>query len=113
MHRRNTLLGSLGCLLPSSSSIQAQIKPVDGDRLKDFPALRGYLASLKKIPAGTFQMGSSAGGSDEKPVHSVTLSAFRMGATPVTFGVWKEYGAATGTKLSEAPSWEYWTTIRL
>jgi formylglycine-generating enzyme required for sulfatase activity len=48
-------------------------------------------------------MGSSTGGSDEQPVHSVTLSAFRMGATPVTVAVWKEYCAATGTELPEAP----------
>jgi formylglycine-generating enzyme required for sulfatase activity len=50
-------------------------------------------------------MGSSTGESDEKPVHSVTLSAFRMGATPVTVAVWKEYCAATGTRLPEAPEW--------
>jgi formylglycine-generating enzyme required for sulfatase activity len=41
----------------------------------------------------------------EKPVHSVTLSAFRMGATPVTVSVWKEYCAATGISLPVAPSW--------
>jgi formylglycine-generating enzyme required for sulfatase activity len=42
---------------------------------------------------------------DEKPKHTVRLSAFRMGATPVTFGVWKEYCVATGTPLPEAPKW--------
>jgi formylglycine-generating enzyme required for sulfatase activity len=50
-------------------------------------------------------MGSSKGDSDEKPVHNVVLSAFRMGATPVTFAVWKEYCAATGTTLPFAPTW--------
>ena len=74
-------------------------------QLSRYPALKAYVESLCSIPAGTFQMGSSAGGSDEKPVHSVTLSAFRLGATPVTFVVWKEYCAATGTKLPEAPKW--------
>jgi formylglycine-generating enzyme required for sulfatase activity len=49
-------------------------------------------------------MGSSSGYSDE-PVHSVTLSAFRIGETPVTVGVWKEYCAATGTVLPEDPGW--------
>ena len=48
---------------------------------------------------------SSTGDPDEKPVHRVTLSAFRMGATPVTVAVWKEYCAATGTKLPKAPDW--------
>jgi formylglycine-generating enzyme required for sulfatase activity len=32
------------------------------------------------------------------------LSAFRMGATPVTVAVWKEYCAATGTTLPIAPA---------
>jgi hypothetical protein len=62
--------------------------PRRASRLTDYPALRAYVESLRPIPAGTFQMGSSSGESDEKPVHSVRLSAFRMGATPVTFAVW-------------------------
>jgi sulfatase modifying factor 1 len=79
--------------------------PRRGSRLTDYPALRAYVESLRSIPAGTFQMGSSSGPSDEKPVHSVSLSAFRVGATPVTVAVWKEYCAATGTKLPDAPRW--------
>ena len=106
MHRRNVLLGSLGCLLPLSVPVHAQTNSADGDRLKDFPALRGYLASLKKIPAGTFQMGGMNYAS-EKPVHTVTLSAFRMAATPVTVAVWKEYCKATSTPLPKEPSWGF------
>ena len=106
MHRRNVLLGSLGCLLPLSVPVHAQTNSADGDRLKDFPALRGYLASLKKIPAGTFQMGGMSYTS-EKPVHTVTLSAFRMAATPVTVAVWKEYCKATSTPLPKEPSWGF------
>jgi sulfatase modifying factor 1 len=68
--------------------------------LNDFPALRAYVESMPPIPAGTFQMGSSTGEPDEKPVHSVTLSAFRMGATPVTIAVWREYYQAA-TKCFE------------
>jgi formylglycine-generating enzyme required for sulfatase activity/Tfp pilus assembly protein PilF len=66
-----------------------------------YPKLRAYVASLKKIPAGTFQMGGMSHWiqPNEKPVHTVTLSAFYMGATPVTAAVWKEYCAATGTTL--------------
>jgi formylglycine-generating enzyme required for sulfatase activity len=74
----------------------------------DYPALQDYIDSLCLIPTGTFQMGSSTGDSDEKPVHSVTLSAFRMGATPVTFSIWLEYCTATGTEL---PEWPYWESI--
>ena len=79
--------------------------PRRANRLTDYPALKAYVESLRPIPAGTFQMGSSNSDSDQKPVHSVTLSAFRMGATPVTVAVWKEYCAATGTTLPKAPDW--------
>ena len=36
------------------------------------------------IPAGTFQMGSSEGASDEQPVHTVNLDSFCMGKYEVT-----------------------------
>ena len=36
------------------------------------------------VAGGTFQMGSNSGDSDEKPVHTVTVSSFYMDATEVT-----------------------------
>ena len=81
------------------------LKPIASPRLTEYPALTAYVESLRRIPAGTFQMGSSSGRDDEKPIHSVTLSAFRMGATPVTVAVWKEYCAATEITLPKAPDW--------
>jgi len=36
------------------------------------------------VPAGSFQMGSDTGDSDEKPVHTVTLDAFWIDRTEVT-----------------------------
>ncbi len=36
------------------------------------------------IPAGTFQMGSTNGASDEQPVHAVTLAAFELDEFEVT-----------------------------
>lgn len=81
------------------------VKPKPANRLTDYPALKAYVESLRSIPAGTFQMGSTSGEADEKPKHTVRLSAFRMGATPVTVAVWKEYCAATGIALPLAPSW--------
>lgn len=41
------------------------------------------------IPAGTFQMGSESGGSDEKPVHAVTLNAFWMDEHEITNAMYK------------------------
>ena len=48
--------------------------------------------SLVNLPAGTFSMGCTPGdpncGTDEFPVHSVTLSAFQIGETEVTQEQW-------------------------
>ena len=41
------------------------------------------------VEGGTFQMGSNDGDSDEKPVHSVTLSSYYIGQTEVTQALWK------------------------
>ena len=41
------------------------------------------------VEGGTFQMGSSSGDSDERPVHSVTLSSFSIGKYEVTQAQWK------------------------
>jgi formylglycine-generating enzyme required for sulfatase activity len=42
------------------------------------------------VPAGSFMMGSTNGGTDEKPVHQVTISqAFYMGKYEVTQGQWQ------------------------
>jgi formylglycine-generating enzyme required for sulfatase activity len=44
---------------------------------------------MVSIPGGTFKMGSTNGYSNEKPVHSVTLSEFEMSATEITQGQYK------------------------
>ena len=44
---------------------------------------------MKLVEAGTFQMGSTSGESDEQPVHSVTLTKdYYMGETEVTQALW-------------------------
>ena len=75
------------------------------ERLDDYPHLKAYIDALCTLSGGTFQMGSSTGDVDQHPVHTVTLSSFRMGATPVKVAVWKEYCAATGITLPKAPDW--------
>ena len=78
-----------------------------GNKLTDYPALKAYVESLRSIPAGGFQMGGESNYKDAKPLHRVTLSKFRMGATPVTVDMWKEYYTATGREFdsSSIPSW--------
>ena len=56
--------------------------------------VRGVTCNMKLVEAGTFQMGSTTGLSDEAPVHSVTITKdYYMGETEVTQALWK---AVTG-----------------
>lgn len=72
--------------------------------LDDYPHLKAYIDALCTLPGGTFQMGSSSGKDVEQPVHSVTLSPFRMGATPITVGVWKEFAHDLGPVIPPIPA---------
>ena len=51
---------------------------------------REYAGEMVDIPGGTFRMGdlSGEGDEEERPVHTVTVSAFRMGKYEVTFAQW-------------------------
>ena len=80
------------------------------------PQLGCGLASdqFSQIPTGTFQMGSTAGNSDETPVHTVTISSFNMQKTEVTQGQWREvmgtnpssYSTCGDTCPVETVSWD-------
>lgn len=50
-------------------------------------------ADMVVIPAGTFQMGDSfsEGDSDERPVHTVTLSSFYMSRCEITNGQYRDF----------------------
>ena len=57
---------------------------------------------MKKVKSGTFQMGSTA--SNEKPVHSVTLTkSYYMGETEVTQALW--YAVMGQSPTSDGSSW--------
>ena len=63
-----------------------------GDKIKFKVVASGkksFEPEMVFVEGGTFQMGSSSGESDEKPVHSVTLSAFNIGKYEVTQAQWK------------------------
>jgi len=59
------------------------------------------------IPAGSFQMGSNDGGSDEKPVHRVELDRFYMDKYEVSNGQYRIFIQATGH-----PEPEHWHDSR-
>ena len=49
--------------------------------------VRQYAGDMVAIPGGTFRMGGG-GDKDERPVHSVTIPAFKLGKHEVTFAQW-------------------------
>ena len=55
--------------------------------------MRQLAGEMVSIPGGTFRMGdlSGEGDDDEKPVHSVTVPAFRMGKYEVTDGQFRRF----------------------
>ena len=57
------------------------------------------------IPAGSFDMGSDTGYSDEKPVHKVKVNSFYMDVTPVTNAEFKAYCDAVGRNYPGSPRW--------
>ena len=64
-------------------------------------------AGMALIPAGSFQMGDpfSEGGSEERPVHTVYVSAFYMDKTEVTKAYWddiKNWGTVNRAYRSES-----------
>ena len=65
--------------------------------------VNGVSFTMKLVEGGTFQMGAtkeqeSDAASDEKPVHSVTLSDYYLGETEVTQALWE---AVMGTTVSQ------------
>ena len=52
------------------------------------------------IPAGSFEMGSYSGNSDEKPVHRVAVKSFALGKTEVTQGQWRSVMGSNPSRSS-------------
>jgi formylglycine-generating enzyme required for sulfatase activity len=70
---------------PSSPVTAPAEKPIQTDEL---PA-------MVYVQGGTFEMGSTEGDSDEKPVHTVTVSDFYIGRFEVTVEAFSEFVQAT------------------
>ncbi len=49
----------------------------------------GVSFQMVAVEGGTFQMGSTSGDSDEKPVHEVKVNSFSIGQTEVTQELWE------------------------
>ena len=70
---------------------------VELERKRQEALKRELAGEMVSIPGGTFRMGdlSGEGDDDEKPVHSVTVPAFRMGKYEVTVGQFRRFVEAT------------------
>ena len=65
------------------------VTPSGGANEQTF-TVKGVSFTMMKVEAGSFQMGSNDGNSDEKPVHTVTLTRdLYMGETEVTQALWE------------------------
>jgi sulfatase modifying factor 1 len=76
--------------------------------------IKQYVSQMRKIPGGRFTMGRTYKVKDERwveaevPAHPVEISPFRMGATPVTVGMWREYVRANGNlSMPSLPKWDW------
>ncbi len=64
-------------------------------------------AGMVNVPGGTFQMGDTfgEGESNEKPVHTVTISPFLIGRYEVTFAEYDRFTSATGKEKADDQNW--------
>jgi formylglycine-generating enzyme len=60
------------------------------------------------VKGGTFRMGSNTGESDEKPVHTVSLSDYYIGKYEVTVAQYKAFCIETGKKMPPDPKPEWY-----
>ena len=97
-----------GSLTASATSNSYTSSASSGASIETF-TVNGVSFNMVRVEGGTFQMGSndSDAGSNEQPVHQVTLSAYSIGETEVTQALWE---AVMGTTVRQQrdkadPSW--------
>lgn len=69
---------------------------------------RRYYPYMLSVEGGTFMMGSNKRGRDyrdERPIHEVTVSGFKMAQTETTWWQYMLYCRASGAAVPETPSW--------
>jgi formylglycine-generating enzyme required for sulfatase activity len=80
-------------------AMYGEVASIDSQRLRDKAAIdkeiKQVIDNMISIPSGTFQMGSNEI-SDEKPIHRVSISAFKISQTEVTFAQWDACVSAGG-----------------
>ena len=75
------------------------------NRLSNYPHLRHYIERMRNIPAGTYRIGRGEELGTEWPFRDVRLSSFRLGETPVTVEVWREFCSVVSYPFPDPPEW--------
>ena len=84
---------------PKQSTFGDNISSIAESRRTTIPT------NMVLVTAGSFQMGSKDGGSDEKNIHTVTLSPFVMDKTEVTFAMYDAFCEDTGRSKPSDSGW--------
>ncbi len=89
---------------PAKKSPASKETPKPVPRPRDIPVPR---PAMVLIPGGTFQMGNVMGDKEyeDEMVHTVTLSAFQIGAYEVTFEEYDAFCDATGREKPDDGGW--------
>ena len=90
--------------LSLTAAVPLAFLPQD-DWMTRYPNLARYCRELRRVPGGRYQLGNDTHAENERPRHAVTLSPFRLGATPVSVALWKEYTKANALEMPAAPAW--------
>jgi len=75
-------------ILPTYTKPKLKEKVVPKPKPKPQPIPTFTEPEMVFVQGGTFSMGSNSGEADEKPIHSVTLSSFKIGKYEVTQAQW-------------------------
>ena len=99
---QRTLVVELQGVKQPKAKTNSRVQQKSGEVIQDCPKC----PKMVYIPAGSFRMGDIQGGGDdyEKPVHRVSVQAFLMSATEVTFAQWDACVAAGGCDDSDPRS---------
>jgi formylglycine-generating enzyme required for sulfatase activity len=85
---------------------EVKVQLMEGKKMQATVKLEKGSQGMATIPAGCFQMGSTDGEADEKPVHQVCLSAFNMDKTEVTQGQYRSVMGKSGY-TSDGSCWAF------
>lgn len=85
-----------GCTKAPSTTTSQQTKP--------FEFVSQSKIEMVFLPGGTFAMGSDQGEEDERPQHSVSLTAFAMDRTEVTHAMFTQFELPNPSKWQDDPS---------